>query len=447
MLSSSANQEIPQVSINVEIPRRLIRKVSPELRMKNKMLGGSSPYDPVMVSLGPHHHGKPELQQAEEFKKICLEQCLGDEDNKINDQEKLHNRILGRIDEVRNSYDEVALVNRHNNIYDNDDRLAHMMLLDACFIICYMEIRTAKPKDDEDMWSMWRYHLGDAGCHRFAERDIMVLENQIPLFVLELVMFAKYKTEEKGRDLVEMLLGWALYMKLGRRLKLPEPSPPHILAAFRLVLVGKKSYHSITKQHHENNYYTCGSVTDLKGKGIYFFGDHKSDSYFTLQDIEFKAHAFYGKIQLPVRYISDGTLVYFSNMIAYELCPQSGATDLIVCSYISLMKSLIQTPADVKELQEAGVFALNRFANQEHVVDMFKTFDTLDLENKKIYEDVMNTIGRHSKNKLKTWIAYDLIQTSLRSPCTTIAWLSAIIFFALTCVTAYYTIYPVGRNM
>lgn len=128
-------------------------------------------------------------------------------------------------------------------------------------------------------------------------------------------------------------------------------------------------------------------------------------------------------------------------MIAYELSPDC-RVDAVVLSYTNFMKSLIQTPADVKELQEKGILLLHRTANIEQVVHFFESIDTFGLSNNKnIYEDVLHRIGEHCNSKAKTWMA-DLINGKLSSPWTIIALLSAILLLCSTFLQTFYTIHP-----
>lgn len=153
-----------------------MHKVSPQLLM-NKVQYKNEPsvYNPISVSLGPYHHGKEEFHRAEEFKYLCLHRCAdGDDQHK----DHLYELVLEKVNEIRDCYAEVSVLNRYG---DND--LAQMMLLDACFIINFMLMSQS---DDiaKDSYNC----LGVAAALPFAARDIMLLENQIPFFVLKLLL-------------------------------------------------------------------------------------------------------------------------------------------------------------------------------------------------------------------------------------------------------------------
>ncbi|KAI3446519.1 hypothetical protein Pfo_003184 [Paulownia fortunei] len=429
--------------------RRLIHKVPPQIRLR---FGQRSEvlYNPEQVSLGPYHHGKPELRRAEEFKYVCLDRyASGDEKIKC----IFYSEVLKKIDIIRDCYAEVTVVEKYD-----DKALALMMLLDACFIISFMENCTNMTRNNR---SDWLDCLGMAASFRFTARDIMVLENQIPFQVIKLLMKLQYEKEE-AEELLQRFISRILFLDLNQA-KIPrenEDPPIHLLEAFWRVSVEKHNIAPNRRVHNQLtfkfwwprfltrrkkkvknvSYTSCSSVMDLKAKGIHF-GPSSSRS---LKDITFKSHALYGQLQLPVRYVSDQTHVFFSNLIAYEVSPNSNSKP-IVLSYAIFMKLLIQSVEDVKELQEKGIL-LNRFANQEKVVKMFKELDTFGVADLDIFKDVKRRVEEHCRSKAKTWIA-DLIYTRFRSPCTAIALFAAAFLLCLTFLQTFFTIRPICCNL
>ncbi|KAK4406313.1 hypothetical protein Sango_0637800 [Sesamum angolense] len=92
------------------------------------------------------------------------------------------------------------------------------------------------------------------------------------------------------------------------------------------------------------------SVTDLKAKGI----EVEPSSSRSLKDVEFKSGFFCAQLKLSTWFVSLYTKIFFLNMIAFELSPNN-FNNHMVTSYINLMKSLIESPEDVKELREKKV--------------------------------------------------------------------------------------------
>ncbi|KAL0290496.1 UNVERIFIED_CONTAM: hypothetical protein Sangu_2571400 [Sesamum angustifolium] len=89
------------------------------------------------------------------------------------------------------------------------------------------------------------------------------------------------------------------------------------------------------------------SVTNLKAKGI----EVEPSSSRSLKDVEFKSGFFCAQLKLPTWFVSLYTKIFFLNMIAFELSPNN-FNNHMVTSYINLMKSLIESPKDVKSSEK-----------------------------------------------------------------------------------------------
>ncbi|GFP97288.1 upf0481 protein at3g47200 [Phtheirospermum japonicum] len=412
-------------------PRRQIHKVPPQIRV---WVGPRSErlYDPNLVSLGPYHHGKPELRRAEEFKYLCLDSCTGgDEERKT----LLYNKVVEKINEIRECYAEVEIVEKYD-----DKALALMMLLDGCFVIKFMQNVISQDKTDS---LDWLHYLGKAASTAFATHDILLLENQIPFQVLKLLIIS-LPDKETHEDLFQLYLTRIVTKDLNQA-KIPrenEDPPIHFLEACWRVSVEKhfseQNPHQ-TSEKEETNYFSYTSsrpIMDLKAKGIRF-RPRRSCSF---MDIAFESHAFYGELYLPVRYISDLTNAFLANMIAYEVSPKN-KTKPAVLSYTIFMKSLIQSPEDVRELVERGII-LNTFGNYEQVVRVFKEADTFGCRDVLVFEDIRRRIDEHCRSRANTWMA-DLVHTRFRSPWTAIALFAAAFLLCLTFLQAFFTIRPV----
>ena len=176
------------------------------------------------------------------------------------------------------------------------------------------------------------------------------------------------------------------------------------------------------------------SVTDLKAKGIHF----RRSSY-CLTDFKFLSFAFYAQLQLPSFYVTHNAKVYFSNMIAFEMSPETH-TDYAVTTYFNFMKPLIHNANDVKVLREKGIL-YSLLASDEKVVELFKSIDTYGYSNFGLFRDVKMRIEEHCNNKARTWMA-DLLNTKFQSPWTVIALVTATFLLCLTFLQTYFTINP-----
>ncbi|KDO62957.1 hypothetical protein CISIN_1g036149mg, partial [Citrus sinensis] len=127
-----------------------------------------SHYTPQMVSIGPFHHGKEELQPMEEHKRRYLK-CF-----------------LQRT--------EVCMTRFLTHIKDKEAELRDltMVLVDALFLIVFF-LRYYEPRfrtDDDRIF-------GKPELHWNIRHDLWLVENQLPLFIL-IDLFKLAKTETCG---------------------------------------------------------------------------------------------------------------------------------------------------------------------------------------------------------------------------------------------------------
>ncbi|KAL0387879.1 UNVERIFIED_CONTAM: hypothetical protein Sradi_2669700 [Sesamum radiatum] len=178
--------------------RRKFHKVPPLLLTEEKK---RQDYIPKAVSIGPYHHGKSELSLAEAFKPTALKLFVlgGGRTRRF-----YYNHVLEVIGEIRSCYEEGS-----TDAY-SDCKLAKMMLLDACFIIIYIELGTPSEGEPEMQGHEHRLKMQkvmtmveDLGLLTSAIvlRDLFLLENQIPLPILNLLIDLRY-----GNGAGEMLL-------------------------------------------------------------------------------------------------------------------------------------------------------------------------------------------------------------------------------------------------
>ncbi|PKI38769.1 hypothetical protein CRG98_040882 [Punica granatum] len=163
---------------NKEVYEPHIFKVHHQLRAANKEV-----YEPVLVSIGPYYHDKrkSQLQYMEQHKLRYLQDLLKRKEEKEGptefDQIREYLGVLEELeDEARGYYaDPIAL---EKNVF------LEMLLLDGCFIIeLFRKAAWDQPEREADP-------LFKADWVRVSlARDLMLLENQIPFFVLERLHF------------------------------------------------------------------------------------------------------------------------------------------------------------------------------------------------------------------------------------------------------------------
>ncbi|XP_076933205.1 putative UPF0481 protein At3g02645 [Bidens hawaiensis] len=123
-------------------------------------------YVPLAIALGPYHHFETHLYQMERFKVAAVKAILT-MDQVLAFESLVINRLIEKEPVIRACY--------HKYINVQDDTLAWIFAIDGLFLIGlfthYLDISTLMPK-----------RLKNNGV---LYRDVMVLENQIPMYLLE----------------------------------------------------------------------------------------------------------------------------------------------------------------------------------------------------------------------------------------------------------------------
>ncbi|GFY98164.1 hypothetical protein Acr_12g0007050 [Actinidia rufa] len=330
--------------------QRRIEKV-PLLLRNNENNKGQ--YDPKVVSIGPYHHGRLELQFVENLKPMVARVFVSDSGKSI---DKFYNKILWMVDEARSFYVEGS-TDAHS-----DEKFAEMMLLDGCFILGMIESIYGQKPSRISKYDEVITHLGMLVWYSISADMVFLLENQIPFQVLESLMSLKFEDDEAMRMIDEFLhspVSADLQFKIRKVVKNRkyEKPPLHLLELFRtkLLLDHICNSHRGTWKHKcrgkrilnfKEYIQSYRSVTELEAKGIHFSPSNSK----SLNAVKFKSSCFYGRIELRPFFVTTKTKIMLSNMIAYELCPNN-PNDLEVTSYIGFLKSLVDHADDVKELR------------------------------------------------------------------------------------------------
>lgn len=175
---------------------------------------------PTMISFGPIHHGEKYLQQGEDYKLLWTYVYIeeyGKQTNQATDQvaQSLLQTVQNNLVELKNLFTEDAIGKT------TDEDFAWMLFVDGCSLLHFMEkINKHHPealniKLDQMMY-IWR--------------DILMLENQLPRRLLELLR----KKGLESHDLEYLMANFQSMGDLQRVIDLnakheKKPTPIHIL--------------------------------------------------------------------------------------------------------------------------------------------------------------------------------------------------------------------------
>ncbi|KAH6784342.1 transmembrane protein [Perilla frutescens var. hirtella] len=405
-------------------------------------------YIPQTVSLGPYHHGKRRLRGMDRHKWRALHHVL----KRTNQRIELYLEAVKDVEERARACYEGPI-----SLSSND--FVEMMVLDACFVLELFRGAAAG-------FTHLGYSRNDPifamrGAMHSIQRDMIMLENQIPLFILdglyglqsgnpgltgvvarlalrffdplmptdepltksdrdklELSNAATFDplTEQGGLHCLEVFRRSLLAIRAG-----PKPSPR--------VWMKRWSHTSRVADKRRQQLIHC--VTELKDAGIKF-KRRKTDR---LWDIKFKN----GVLKIPRLLIHDGTKSLFLNLIAFEQCHLDCTND--ITSYVIFMDNLIDSPGDVSYLHYCGIVE-NWLGSDAEVAEMFNrlcqevVFDINDSSLSRLSEQV----NRYYDHKWNAWRA-SLGHKYFNNPWSIISFLAALVLLFLTLAQTFYTVY------
>ncbi|KAH7854205.1 hypothetical protein Vadar_011354 [Vaccinium darrowii] len=405
-------------------PKRRIGKVPLTMRRDEKTKGY---FDPKVVSIGPYHHGKEELQMAERIKPILAEFFISGSGRDVDEFRK---NVLEIVDEARSYYLEGS-----TNMY-SDEEFAEMMLLDGFLVAAFIESKTPGYKNPKILFAL-ETQLGQHDRFLLTSDILCLLENQIPFQVLELLMSLKSK-HHKLTEMLDNVFHSILSRESTRQDKRIDDTkqPIHLLEYLWLWQNKSNRTRETSTRRIWDKFYSFKSVAELKAKGIYA----RRGSDFGQRDFKLKSFFFFfAVLEIPPIVLNPHYVIHISNQIAYEWMPNN-PTNLPRMAYVNFMKSLINTVEDVKELRARDILFTPCMSDQE-VVQIFNSIPTFLMEDFSIYDEVKQKIQRHYNNKAKTWFA-ELIHNYFCSPWTFIAFVAAATLIILSFLQTFFTIFP-----
>ncbi|VVA39530.1 PREDICTED: UPF0481, partial [Prunus dulcis] len=251
-------------------------------------------YTPRVVSIGPLHHGRESLKSMEEHKMRYMKDFLERTEVKLED---LFKNMMERQAQIRASYAVTINFKEHE--------LVKMIMVDATFtfeVMLRVSLPSLQKKNDRIFGKPWML--------RNIIYDMLLLENQVPFFILEYLYFLAYTNNkiplERGLSLI------SLTYELFRNYKRPfhEISRTKIHNFVDFLLQCHRPSDLPTKKKLKT--LNIPNATELRQAGVKF-QKVKSRKLF---DIQFEK----GILKIPRLRIRGSTEIFFRNLIAYGQC-------------------------------------------------------------------------------------------------------------------------------
>ncbi|KAI4352337.1 hypothetical protein L6164_006600 [Bauhinia variegata] len=169
-----------------------------------KPLMASDPdsYIPQLVAIGPYHYWRSELNDIERHKLAAAKRL----------QKQLQSLKLEHLVHQMMKLEQRIRASYHKYLNFNGETLTWMMVVDASFLLEFLHVYAIQEGTAITGISSRMSHLldyaGRKSVHNAILRDIAMLENQIPLFVLRKMLEFKFSSLESADDmLLSMLTG------------------------------------------------------------------------------------------------------------------------------------------------------------------------------------------------------------------------------------------------
>ncbi|KAB5519386.1 hypothetical protein DKX38_023705 [Salix brachista] len=412
-------------------------------RLLRQIQSNQTCYDPSLVSIGPYHHGKPELRDMEMLKVTFTSKFVDDSGLSI---QYLYGKVAEVATDARRYYAEDS-----TDEFD-DEKFTQIMFLDGCFILQFIFCFLHRPED----LKMPGHHI------TLVKRDLLLLENQLPFQVIWSLMDLRFGKGEAGggntliddyirhiralpprqesfKEMIKKFVGkcsWKQAHKMWGNEETEDHQPAHLLGLLYTdhinININKEACSNCSRR--SSDWYSYRSAKDLCTVGIRF-RPNWTNAY---SDVKFQPSLRGGKLILPPITIEESFKFVLLNLIAYETCCHASG-ELWVTSYACFLDSLIQDVEDVKVLQSEGI--LNIFVREQEVADLFNQMSRNLVHNPYTYSEVKRRIELDRKSIIKKW-ASELMQTYFSNPWSFIALVAATLTIILTAIQSYLAVFP-----
>ncbi|KAG6700732.1 hypothetical protein I3842_08G127300 [Carya illinoinensis] len=282
-------------------------------------------YTPEVISIGPFHHGQKSLESMEKLEVKYFKRFL----QQIHfNMEILVNKIQLLEEEVRGCYAKTF------NDLTSDD-FVKLILVDGCFLIEFFN--SLHCEGFEEVICENRTLLNPTSFATMMT-DFKLLENQLPLFVLQKLSKHAYAPNEFPQNLETDARH---FVNLARVFLLPSPRKP------------------VQPDENESN--------DLRSANHLYPAMSSSKCLLYLKFIK-------GTFEIPCMTLYDSMETIYRNIIAFEQCHYP--YDPQFTNYIGLLNFLINTPKDVDLLTGKKKIIINWLGSSDAVASFVNNLDT-----------------------------------------------------------------------
>ncbi|KAM7490174.1 hypothetical protein LguiA_033095 [Lonicera macranthoides] len=430
-LGSSQQPKVENIKINIDDQIKSMKKkfsqynvkdhkpiVASNYRVPDDMRNGQEDaYTPKVVSIGPIHHGKPQLQTMERSKWMFLGWYLERSLVCFDDMVRVGIDIE---EEARMSYPE-----EFDNI--SSQEFSEMIILDFIFLIEFFFKFATKNEQTIPF---------DKTIITNITRDTILLENQFPQQLLTRLFHLLYKEHNLG-DLI-LKYFWYRYIPISLNASPDDWNSVSDMLDFLVMCHDGKTECTIRREIQLMWLERTCSATELREAGVKF--SKVVDAAFLL-DVKFVN----GVLKMPVIVISKFTETCFRNMIAFEQSRLDKPKR--VTGYLYVLSKLIRSPKDVVLLSNCGIIkhpdhSVERVLNFFQGVGVGSIITTDQCNFWAIYTEMHAYSGNYWHQWKGSWFKWKrmLREDYFNSPWSIISVIAAFMLLVLTVIQTAYAI-------
>ncbi|KAK1263257.1 UPF0481 protein [Acorus gramineus] len=403
-----------------------IFRVPPNLRCHEDKSYYKGGYEPRFVSIGPYHRGKDHLKLMEEHKWTALHKLLHRKDN-VNPSDALNrctNELKDLEESARRCYSE--------DIGLDSDKFVDMLLLDGCFIVSILEM------GGEDGGGTWIW--------KEVKKDLLLLENQIPFFVIRKLCELLATSENTHTPPERLALNALSEFALGKMFD-PPPATHHLLHLFYSSsfepdqLPSSADYFNMFKPNKKTAAVPdppkwIPSATKLAESGVKLKAKTGSRR-FSFLDVTFNEED--GALEIPTLALHDSSESILRNLIAYEQCVGPRAHH--VADYAFFMDCLVDRREDVAILEEEEI-VLNSLSSGDNAAKMFNhlVVEVCSERRNNYLSKLFHDVTKRSNSRKNQWLA-KLVRDYFSNPWSFISLVAAVTLLLLTLDQTFFITY------
>ncbi|KAI7996270.1 UPF0481 protein [Camellia lanceoleosa] len=401
-------------------------------------------YTPILVSIGPYHHGDDKLLPMEKYKKRYLELLL---------QRNKHQTIEDYLG-FMTTLEGRARMHYADPVHLDSNKFVKMMLYDACFVLHFLrdvfESNRVKHQHQQGQQSQDVGHdynpiVKTSWMRAQICRDLMLLENQLPFFVIFKFYDMSYgltrtRNPNQNHRNPTPFIKLATYpifriiprnsdiSRIDFQNKTVSESKHFLDLVHNICRPSSREESNDCQNKNQTTSRKMPSVIELMDAGIKFEAVETNDEHkLNIFDIHFE----HGRFKIPKFKVADPTETFFRNIIAYE---QHSSDDepKYFSDYTYLMDQLINSKEDVNQLGRCDVLD-NCLGDDEQVALMFNKLGQgiIIMTDQFYYTETCRRVNNHCKRRWNRLIAL-LNRDYFKNIWVTVATIAAALLLLLT---------------